>query len=438
MAGKVQHANLGSRSARDKLKRGRQPHWQELVAGKVHLGYQRWKGEKEGRWVLRRYIGSHTSASGARIAKYSTTTLGRADDVAEADGENVLSHEQAKGRANDRIAVPGSGKLERLTVREAMRRYADFKSAEGQSVDSITQRSAVHILPTLGDLVVAELTADQLRNWLASMAASPAQTRPRNGQPRYRAPAVGADAIRSRRASANRVLTVLKAALNHAFDEGRVSNRDAWGRKLKPFRKVDAARAGYLTVAQAQRLINASDLAFRPLVRAALETGCRYGELVRLEARDFNPDAGTLAIRQSKSGKPRHVVLSGQGAAFFRQHCAGRGDGELMFVKADGSAWKRTEQARPMRAACERARIEPAVGFHALRHTWASLAVMNAMPLMVVARNLGHVDTRMVERHYGHLAQTYVSETIRKHAPQFDIGDDVQVVPFPARAEAMT
>ena len=93
-------------------------------------------------------------------------------------------------------------------------------------------------------------------------------------------------------------------------------------------------------------------------MRAALETGCRYGELVRLEARDFNPDAGTLAIRQSKSGKPRHVVLTERGAAFFRQHCAGRGDGELMFVKADGSAWKRSEQARPMRAACEHARID--------------------------------------------------------------------------------
>jgi len=39
-----------------------------------------------------------------------------------------------------------------------------------------------------------------------------------------------------RRASANRVLTMLKAALNHAYDEGHVANRDAWGRKLKPFR----------------------------------------------------------------------------------------------------------------------------------------------------------------------------------------------------------
>jgi hypothetical protein len=58
MAGKVKHANLESRTARSRLKRGRQPHWQSLVPGRVHLGYQCWKGDKEGRWVLRRYIGN--------------------------------------------------------------------------------------------------------------------------------------------------------------------------------------------------------------------------------------------------------------------------------------------------------------------------------------------------------------------------------------------
>jgi integrase len=37
--------------------------------------------------------------------------------------------------------------------------------------------------------------------------------------------------------------------------------------------------------------------------------------------------------------------------------------------------------------------------FHILRHTWASLAVMNGTPLLVVAKNLGHADTRVVEEH---------------------------------------
>jgi hypothetical protein len=44
---------------------------------------------------------------------------------------------------------------------------------------------------------------------------------------------------------------------------------------------------------------------------------------------------------------------------------------------------------------------------------------MNGAPLMVVAKNLGHRDTRMVERHYGHLAPNYVADEIRKSAPVF-------------------
>jgi hypothetical protein len=41
------------------------------------------------------------------------------------------------------------------------------------------------------------------------------------------------------------------------------------------------------------------------------------------------------------------------------------------------------------------------------------------MPLMIVARNLGHVDTRMVEKHYGHLAPSFVVDQVRKFAPRF-------------------
>ena len=48
-----------------------------------------------------------------------------------------------------------------------------------------------------------------------------------------------ADAVRARRATANRVLTILKAALNHAFTEGHAVSDEAW-RKVKPFRQADA------------------------------------------------------------------------------------------------------------------------------------------------------------------------------------------------------
>jgi integrase len=218
-------------------------------------------------------------------------------------------------------------------------------------------------------------------------------------------------------------MTILKAALNHAFHVGKVASDAAW-RKVKPFKAVDAARVRYLSVEEARRLVNASDPEFRPLVQAALQTGCRYGELARLQVHDFNPDSGTLAIRQSKSGRSRHVVLTDEGIALFTQLTAGRSGNELLLRRSNGSAWGPSHQSRPMADACERAKIDPPVGIHVLRHTWASLSAMAGVPLLVVAKNLGHADTRMVERHYGHLAPSYIAEAIRAGAPRFGFKPD--------------
>ena len=160
-------------------------------------------------------------------------------------------------------------------------------------------------------------------------------------------------------------------------------------------------------------------LDFQMLVRAALETGARYGELCLLNVGDFNAEAGTVAILTSKAGKPRHVVLTDEGRAFFEQVCRDRIGGEPMLLKANGSPWRKSHQLRPMAEACRRAKIDPPINFHALRHTWASLATMNGVPLLIVAKNLGHSDTRMVEKHYGHLAPSYIADAIRAGAPRF-------------------
>jgi integrase len=348
-----------------------------------------------------------------RNKKYHVTTLGIADDVA---GGLTFAEAEALARTATAAAVVPT----RLTVRQAMARFIDHKEALGQSVSDTQCRNALQILPTLGNCLVSELTAEQLRQWLAALAAAPARRKP---------PPNTDEAIRARRASANRVLAILKAALNHAFDEGLVASNLEWDRKLKPFHSVNVARAHWLDHAQARSLINAAAGNFKPLVRAALETGCRYSELTRLVVGDFNQAAGTLTIRRSKSGKSRHVILTAEGCEFFRAHCVGERH-DRMFPRADGCPWGKSEQARPMRAACRRAGIVPAVSFHALRHTWASLSIMAGMPLLVVARNLGHSDTRMVERHYGHLAANYITEAIRAAAPRY--GLKASVVPFAA------
>jgi integrase len=101
-----------------------------------------------------------------------------------------------------------------------------------------------------------------------------------------------------------------------------------------------------------------------------------------------------------------------------------------MFRHGDGGAWQKSEQARPMAEACTRGKIKPAISFHILRHTWASLAVMNGTPLLVVAKNLGHADSRMVERHYGHLAPSFIADAIRAGAPRYRVKGDKRVVPL--------
>ncbi|MEI9414956.1 tyrosine-type recombinase/integrase [Mesorhizobium sp. Cs1321R2N1] len=400
------------------------------MPGELHLGYRKRRADAPGKWLVRRYLGAVEKGKNP----YQKETIGLADDYREADGVTVLSYSDVQRRAHEWAAAASRGGAvtspRHPTVRDVVDDYVAFLKAERRTGRDAERRADNFILPQLGGLKVAELTTERLVQWRDALAAAPARLRTRKGrEQRYRpAPATPGDA-RARRATVNRTATVLKAALNRAFEHGRVNDDLAW-RRLKLFDKVDVARPGHLSVAEAQRLINAADAesGFRDLAHGALLTGCRYGELCRLRVGDFQ--RGRIVVRESKSGKPRDVRLTDEAATFFRSLTAGRPADALIFAHADGSAWAKSHQARPMRDACTAAKIVPAVGFHQLRHTWASLAVMNRMPLMIVAENLGHRDTRMVERHYGHLTEDYRDEAIRNSGPRFGMTAPTSVVPL--------
>jgi integrase len=163
------------------------------------------------------------------------------------------------------------------------------------------------------------------------------------------------------------------------------------------------------------------------MVQVALLTGCRYSELANLRVSDYNPDAGTIQVRITKTGKPRHVILTEDGQRYVEGVTAGRDPEDLMLKKANGKPWARSHQARPLREACKRAKIKPSANFHALRHTYASHALMGGVPLQVIAENLGHSDTRMVEKHYGHLAPSYRAERIRAGTPTLGVVEQTKV-----------
>ena len=74
--------------------------------------------------------------------------------------------------------------------------------------------------------------------------------------------------------------------------------------------------------------------------------------------------------------------------------------------------------------------LDPPINFHGLRHTYASRLAMRGVPLAVIAVQLGHSDTRMVEKHYGHLAPNYVADTVRTAFGRLGIVEPSNIIPM--------
>jgi integrase len=317
-----------------------------------------------------------------------------------------------------------------ITVAWAIRAYLADRRAEGQDTARTECQLNAHVLPTWGGVRLVDLTVPALRAWRGELVTTPPRIRKaaESGQrPRHAdVDLTDPDVRRKRRSSVNRVTAPFKAALSFAarlYPDEALDSR-VWREGLRAFRSVDAARERWLTHDEARRLVAACEPAFGRLVTAALYTGCRYGELCRAKVRDLDAAGRRLSIARTKAGRPRDVVLSDEGTAFFAGLVHGRKAHELMLTRparrgraSTAEPWGHTHQVKPLRRACRAAGIDPPINFHCLRHTYASLAVQSGMALIALARNLGHADTRMVERHYGHLSDRYLLEQVAAHAP---------------------
>jgi integrase len=409
----------------------RTPYFAKIAKG-LRLGYYR--GSVAGSWIARCYRGAGV---------YATEALGIADDTLDADGVKVFDYWQAQEHARrwgerQRLIAEGMLREGSYTVANAVTDYlAEIKAEKSPAaVQGAKYILDAWILPDLGAIEVEKLTTDRINRWRNKLATQPKRVRSKRtaAEPATRKTADGEDARRARKATANRILTMLKAALNRAFQADRVSSDSAW-RKVKPFKRVDEAVVRYLSAAEARRLVRACPEDFRKMVQAALLTGCRYSELARLKCGNFNSDSGTLAIRLSK-GKIRHVVLTDEAKLSFADWIKDKSPSDHVFLRTDGGVWGTSHQKRPLDEASKRAEISPAVNFHILRHTHGSHLAMKGVPMGVIAAQLGHADTRMTEKHYAHLAPSYVAQVIRANFPVLGLSDPAQILPLPKRAAA--
>lgn len=385
------------------------PYYVGTGAQGLHLGYRR-VADQNGTWIVRRHFGG--------TQPYESERFGQADDYSDADGIEVLTYHQAMERLKGENAPIRKGNP--YTGDMAVKDYLAYLSGDGKNARSSRGKLEHYFLKKFAQVPLQNITRGMLADWKEWVVKYTRGRSVKNGEPKP-APLIDPEEVlRRRRVTANRVINSVQATLNYAYRNRKVPSNEAW-RDLRRFKGVDASRLQRLTEDQARRLITACAPDFRNLVEAALLTGCRYGELCAIRARDFDEQSGTLLIPRSKSGKPRRVPLTDEGRAFFANSTASLAPDDRVLSKNDGTLWGTSEQARRIIAACSVAKIDPVITFHGLRHTFASILAEKGVPLMFIASVLGHRDTRMVEKHCAHLAPSIVAQAIRDNLPTFGV-----------------
>jgi hypothetical protein len=231
MARSARKTSLETRTARARLPQRRAPYFVKIAKG-LRLGYYR--GTACGTWIGRHYRGG---------SSYDTSALGLVDDLTDADGIKVLDFWQALEAARrwaerQRLIEEGIVRSGPYTVADAVKDYLDEIRAEKQpyAVRNAEYTFDAFVLPELGSVLLEKLTADRLVRWRNGLATRPKRVRTKLTADKQatRETPNDDDARRRRKATANRILTMLKAALNRAFQAGRAASDQAW-RRVKPF-----------------------------------------------------------------------------------------------------------------------------------------------------------------------------------------------------------
>ena len=255
----------------------------------------------------------------------------------------------------------------------------DWKAAHWERYKPSTRRGVstaldVHILPALGSKPLDRIVLRDVRCWFEAVS-------------------------RTAPGSANYALGVLRRIFNFAIARGYLETNPTRG--IRPNRRPKLTR--FLSGEEIGRLHSALDehraggrRAEADIVRLLLLTGCRRGEIVGLRRSEVQGDM--LVLGDSKTG-PRRVPLNSQARAILERQP--RGESPFVFPSPRDPDRPRSPDLSLWYRVRREAGIED-VRLHDLRHTHASHAVMNGVPVPVVSRLLGHSNTRMTLR-YAHL-----------------------------------
>jgi integrase len=400
--------DLSTRTARAKLPPSGKPYYHPLTKV-LDLGYR--KGQRGGRWVLRRYL--------ADVKDYVVETFADADDV-NADGVEVLTFDEAQDKARERMkALAEAERIAALgpvvTVADAINEYVSARETEdhGQIGFKRDSRSRLtrHVLNAdakLASTPMADLTAHDLARWREGLKMAPA--------------------------TIQRVTSDLKAALNRAARRSKAqlppTIRDTIKDGLAKAQRTPAVarEAQVLPDADVRVIISAAwavdaegewggDLARMVVLLAA--TGARFSQVMRMTVADVQTAQKRVMVpvshkgRGSKSTSHIGVRVGDDVLAVLAKATAGRRGSELLLLRP---RWKQiaitqwvlgergpwfasSELLRHWKMIIARAGLAPGTVPYALRHSSIVRGLRAGLPVRLVAA-LHDTSSAMIEQHY--------------------------------------
>lgn len=204
----------------------------------------------------------------------------------------------------------------------------------------------------------------------------------------------------------NNFLILLSRILHIAY-EWEVIDRIPKIKKLK----VTAKKIDFLTEEELQLLLINSEGVLKDLILTAARTGLRWGELsaLRWENTSLFSSEPSIAVIDSvyegiigstKSGKPRYIPLVKEVQRILANRYEPTG---FVFPDRNNSFLSHTTYLSRIKKACQKAGLRK-IGWHTLRHTFASHLAMKGVPIVALKELMGHssITTTMIYTHLSH------------------------------------
>jgi integrase len=216
----------------------------------------------------------------------------------------------------------------------------------------------------------------------------------------------------SSKASANRTLSSLKAALNLAVLNRMVSRAVAqeWA-EVQSFRHASRRRELFLDLAQRRALLAHAHGAVRDLIEGAMLTGCRAGELTSARRSAF--DARTRSLTVTGKTGTRTIPLAPASLDLFTRVAQDKLPAAYLFMRDDGKPWAHSDWDELIKGAATRAGLPQETCLYTLRHSFITQTLLDGLSTLEVTRIVG-TSLAMIEKHYGHLVNDTARERLAK------------------------